>query len=287
MHKLIVSESNNIRIDKYLSEMMSDLNRSDIGKLFDKKQIFIGGKPVRGSYKIKFGDKIDVIYNPIEFNPDDQPEIPIIFENSDVIVIDKPSGILSHSKGKENLEPTVETFIHHKITENDYNRAGIVHRLDRATSGIMICAKTKDSYKYLQTQFSQRKAVKTYIAVVEGHFTVKSAIIDLPIMRDQKNQSRFRVDSRGKNAVTKYTVLDENSKYSLIKLEPKTGRTHQLRVHLKYLRHPIVGDTFYEGEPASRLYLHAEKLEIKLPTGEVKTFESKIPAEFAEIMKYN
>lgn len=287
MHKLIVSESNNIRIDKFLADAIKDLSRSDIAKLFTKNQILVNDLPIKPSYKLKLGDSISVDYQVVKFDPKDQVEIPILYEDGDVLVIEKPAGMLSHSKGKENQEQTVETTIAAKLIESDYNRAGIVHRLDRATSGVMICAKTREAYKWLQNQFSQRKVTKVYFAIVTGHFEVKSAIIDLPIMRDQKNKSRFKVDSRGKSSLTQYTVVSEDPKYSLVELEPKTGRTHQLRVHLKYLKHPIVGDSFYEGEVADRLYLHATKLSIKLPSGETKTFESKIPKTFAQKMKYN
>jgi 23S rRNA pseudouridine1911/1915/1917 synthase len=287
MKKHIVSDSEGIRIDKYLSSVVLDLNRSDISKLFSKEQVLVDKKPVKQSYKLKTGDEIDLSYEIAVFDPKNVVDIPIIYEDKDVIVIDKPAGILSHSKGKDNAEQTVETFIHDKLTDNDYPRAGIVHRLDRATSGVMICAKTRESYKFLQSQFSLRKVIKVYFAIVEGHFEVRSAIIDLPIMRDQKNQSRFKVDSRGKNALTKYVVMEENDNYTLLELEPKTGRTHQLRVHLKYLKHPIVGDTFYDGEIADRLYLHAGKLAIKLPSGETEIFESKIPESFGQKMKYN
>lgn len=287
MHKLIVSELDDIRIDKFVTKFIPELNRSDVGRLFAKNQIKVNSKTSKPSYKLKIGDLVEVEYSLVAYNPEKILDIPIIYENSDVIVIDKPAGILSHSKGKENLEPTVETFIYNKLTENDYSRAGIVHRLDRATSGVMICAKTRDSYKFLQSQFSLRKVSKTYYAIVEGKFKLSSAIIDLPIMRDQKNMSRFRVDSRGKNAITKYRVVTEGPRYSLIELEPKTGRTHQLRVHLRYLKHPIVGDSFYEGEAAERLYLHASKLIIKLPNGETKTFISEIPKSFEQKMQYN
>lgn len=287
MNKAIVSKVENIRIDRYLSEAIPQLSRSDLSKLFEKQIIKVNNKPVKQSYKLRFDDKIKVSYEEPELNINSEIKIPIIFEDKNVIVIDKPAGILSHSKGRDNLEQTVESFIHDKLTDNDYTRAGIVHRLDRATSGVMICAKTRDSYKWLQNQFSQRKVTKIYFAIVEGLFDVKSAIIDLPIMRDPKNQSRFKVDSRGKSSLTKYTVISENNKYSLLELEPKTGRTHQLRVHLRYLKHPIVGDSFYYGEQAERLYLHAEKLIIRLPSGELKIFESKIPDSFDKKMKYN
>jgi 23S rRNA pseudouridine1911/1915/1917 synthase len=287
MKKHIVSDTDEIRIDKYLSSITPDLTRSDISKLFDKELVLVNRKPVKQSYKLKLGDKIDFTYEKARFKPQSGVDIPIIYEDKDVIVIDKPNGILSHSKGKDNSEQTVEMFIHDKLVDNDYPRAGIVHRLDRATSGVMICAKTRESYKFLQSQFSLRKVSKVYYAIVEGHFDVRSAIIDLSIMRDQKNQSRFKVDSRGKNALTQYLVTKENSKHTLLELEPKTGRTHQLRVHMKYLKHPIVGDSFYDGEAADRLYLHAGKLAIKLPNGKTSIFESKMPDSFNQKMKYN
>ncbi|HUC78631.1 MAG TPA: RluA family pseudouridine synthase [Candidatus Saccharimonadales bacterium] len=287
MKKNFISSTEGIRIDKYLSELIADQTRSDLSKIFASGQVLVNSKKVKQSYKLKLDDTITVSYQIQKFDPKDYFDIPIIFENSDVIVIDKPAGVLSHSKGKDNQEQTVETFIHDKLIDNDYPRAGIVHRLDRATSGVMICAKTRDSYKFLQQQFSQRKVTKVYYAIVSGHFDVISAIIDLPIMRDKKNQSRFKVDSRGKNSLTKYLVVEENDDYSLLELEPKTGRTHQLRVHLKYLKHPIVGDTFYDGENADRLYLHAGKLVIRLPNGKLEIFESKTPESFSRKMKYN
>jgi 23S rRNA pseudouridine1911/1915/1917 synthase len=284
----IISDSEKIRIDKYLSLVIPDLTRSDISKLFSKDQILVDKELIKPSYKLKLGDKIDINYQENDdYDPNMSINIPIIYEDSDVIVIDKPAGILSHSKGKDSSEQTVETFIHDKLVDNDYPRAGIVHRLDRATSGVMICAKTKQSYKFLQSQFSNRKVSKVYYAIVEGHFDVKLAVIDLPIMRNPKNQSRFKVDSRGKSALTKYLVIEENDNHTLLELEPKTGRTHQLRVHMKYLKHPIVGDSFYEGEIADRLYLHAGKLAIKLPNSKTEIFESKIPKSFSQKMKYN
>jgi len=287
MYKLIVSDSENVRIDKFLSGKINDLSRSDLSKLFIKNKVLVNNILVKQNYKVKLNDSIEVDYEVVKFDINSPMKLPVIYQDDSVVVIDKPAGILSHSKGRDNQEQTVETMIHSLLTDNDYDRAGIVHRLDRATSGVMICAKTKDSYKWLQSQFSQRKVIKVYYAIVSGHFDIKSAVIDLPIMRDQKNKSRFKVDSRGKASITQYTVISENPKYSLVELIPKTGRTHQLRVHLKYLKHPIVGDNFYDGEPSDRLYLHAAKLSIKLISGESKTFESKMPEEFNEKMKYN
>lgn len=164
------------------------------------------------------------------------------------------------------------------------NRAGIVHRLDRATSGVMIVAKTPAALSWLQKQFSQRKAKKTYLAIVAGTMREQEAVIDMPIERNPKAPATFRVGANGKHALTHYRVLQTGNSYSLLELKPETGRTHQLRVHLQQLGHPIVGDTLYGGKTAERLFLHAHQLEITLPNRERKTFASPMPDIFKRTM---
>ena len=170
MTKQFISDVADIRVDKYLSDKITDKTRSDIAKLFSNQQILVNKKPVRSSYKLKLNDSIKITYELNNQTFKTKIDIPIIYEDNEVLVIDKPPGILSHSKGKDNPEQTVETFINDKLVDKDYLRAGIVHRLDRATSGVMICAKTIESYKYLQQQFSQRKVKKTYYAIASGKF---------------------------------------------------------------------------------------------------------------------
>jgi RluA family pseudouridine synthase len=203
-----------------------------------------------------------------------------------VLVINKPIGLLSHSKGTFNSEATVATWLEDHFKGEKHNRAGIVHRLDRATSGVMIVAKNEEAYKWLQKQFSSRKVKKAYVAIVSGHLTHSEAIIDLPIERNPKAPQSFRVGPSGKSASTEYSVLSSNDNSSLIELRPTTGRTHQLRVHLAHLGHPIVGDTIYKGKPADRLYLHAKSLEITLPSKERKVFEVPLPKEFKLYMNH-
>lgn len=209
--------------------------------------------------------------------------LPVIFENDDVIVINKPSGVLTHSKGAMNEEFTVADFVRGKMTEpEDTNRPGIVHRLDRATSGVMIAAKHTAAKHYLQKQFQDRRAKKEYLALTRGipkHFR---AAIDIPIERNPKEPSKFRAGPNGKPAHTDYEVLAHNDRFAVIRLNPQTGRTHQLRVHLKYIGTPIAGDQQYGGgkSPVDRLALHACSLEITLPGGTRKVFEAEVPAEF-------
>jgi 23S rRNA pseudouridine1911/1915/1917 synthase len=144
----------------------------------------------------------------------------------------------------------------------------------------MICAKNPEAYSWLQKQFSQRKVKKTYIALINGELNPREAIIDMPIERNPRAPATFRVGANGKQALTHYAILRVAQKFSLIELKPETGRTHQLRVHLKKLNHPIVGDMLYGGEKANRLYLHAHKLELHLLNKKPATFVSKLPSEF-------
>ena len=211
-------------------------------------------------------------------------ELPVLYEDDDVIVVNKPSGLLTHAKGGLSTEPTVAEIIRPKTSfASDTDRPGIVHRLDRDTSGILIIAKTADAAAHLQRQFAQRTAKKTYLAVTDGVPKLAAAKIDLPIGRNPSAPSTFRVDPNGKPAQTTYRVLTVTKNQALIELKPTTGRTHQLRVHMAHLATPILSDRVYGKPNASRLMLHAHKLEITLPSGERKTFEAAIPSVFTEL----
>lgn len=208
-------------------------------------------------------------------------ELPILYEDDDVIVVNKPSGLLTHAKGGLSTEPTVAEIIRPQtLFASDTDRPGIVHRLDRDTSGVLIIAKTAEAAAHLQQQFAQRTTKKTYLAVTDGVPKLAAAKIDLPIGRNPSAPSTFRVDPNGKPAQTTYRVLAATDTRALIELKPTTGRTHQLRVHMAHLNTPILGDRVYGKPNASRLMLHAHQLEITLPSGERRTFEAAIPEEF-------
>ena len=178
---------------------------------------------------------------------------------------------MSEAKGEYCPEKTLADF-------------GLVaHRLDRETSGVVILAKTPEVQDFLKKQFNARTTKKTYFAIVQGEPKLAEARIDLPLKRDLKRPTTFRVDPNGKEAETFSKVLKSDGNYSLVELHPTTGRTHQLRVHMKYIGHPILGDIVYGDEKAKRLYLHANKLEITLPSGERKIFEAKLPEEFLDV----
>ena len=205
-----------------------------------------------------------------------------IYEDEHVLVLNKPSGLLSMAKGEYSAEPTLE----------DYGL--LVHRLDRDTSGVVILAKDPETQTMLRKQFQDRKAHKTYYAVVEGCPKLNEAMIDLPIARNVKHPTTFIVDANGKPSQTYYKVIKKGEKNSLVELRPTTGRTHQLRVHLSYLGTPILGDRVYGTAPADtdmRLYLHAHTLEITIPNpsdlsgDNMRTkFEADLPKDFNDVL---
>lgn len=280
------------RVDKLLADALPQYSRAALHKLFSMDLISLDGMIVKPGHKVRVGAQISADLSPLQ--QEQQVEIlPILYEDDNIVVIDKPSGIISHSRGRYWYEPSVASFLRFHIygpnvageeptVHSGTDRAGIVHRLDRATSGVMVCAKNESATKFLQKQFADRKAVKTYIAILEKTPKSEEAIVDAPIERNPKKPSQFRVGPNGKSAQTHYKVLESyKDGRCLVEFTPKTGRTHQLRVHAVYLKCPIVGDTFY-GKEADRLYLHAQNLTISMMDGEPKTFTSPLPEEFAD-----
>lgn len=264
------------RLDHLLVQQHPEYNRSSLQTFIKSGFVTVNGDIIK-----KPNTKIDPtsqITLTVPTAPDLPPRPPVIYEDDNVLVIDKPAGLLSMAKGEYCPEPTLE----------DYGL--LVHRLDRDTSGVVILAKNPDTQKMLRKQFQDRKTHKTYYAVVNGHPKLPEALIDLPIARNLKRPTTFQVDQNGKPSQTYYRVVDQNDKYSLLELKPTTGRTHQLRVHLRHLGTPILGDVVY-GEGTSqhtpRLFLHAGALEITIPGtngGERRTFESPLPPEFKQIV---
>lgn len=286
MLRLTVSDKHSSqRVDSFVAAQTKELSRAFVNKLVDDGKVAVNKKTVKPSHKLRAGDKVSVDFEPRKLSEIPSVELPVIYEDKGCIVINKPAGLLTHSKGAYNPEATVATFIKDKVQGLDGERAGIVHRLDRGTSGVIICAKNAEAHKFLQKQFSTRKVTKTYVALVKGKIEPSSAIIDMPIERNPKKPQTFRTGPNGKPAITKYKTLKVNNRYSLIELEPQTGRTHQLRVHLNQLGHPIVGDNFYGGEPADRLYLHALSLNISLPHGKKQLFKAPLPPAFNRMVK--
>lgn len=279
-----------MRLDIYLQQYYPDISRAQLQRLIKNGKVSVSGEVVtKNSYSLDEDDAVAVDLSTREAESEAKIEPEILYEDVDCVVINKPVGALSHSKGAFNPEDTVATWLTRRPDfsfpeEDDNLRIGIVHRLDRSTSGVMIAAKNPKSQKHLQKQFQNRKAKKGYTARVEHVVKPEKALMDLPIERNPKEPQRFRVGQNGKPAQTAYRVLKiiegRKGRDTLIELNPLTGRTHQLRVHMNYIKHPIVGDTFYGGRPADRLFLHAQYLGITLPNNERKTFTAPVPKNF-------
>lgn len=260
-----------IRLDTMMVGIYKSYNRSTIQKFIKNGFVKVDGEKVlKPNALFEEGVKIDLEIPDEMKNADVKPEI--IYEDDNVLVLDKPAGLLSMAKGGYCPEKTLEDF------------GLLVHRLDRDTSGVVILAKDPKTQTFLRRQFQDRKAHKVYYAVLTGVPKLKEARLNLPIMRDLKHPTTFRVDPRGKESETFYKVIKSNSNHALVELKPTSGRTHQLRVHMKYLEHPIVGDPIYGVEKGDRLYLHAGSLEITLPGGIRKVFEAKLPESFNDVL---
>ncbi len=258
------------RLDLIMVKKYPEYNRSTLQKFISSGFVKVNKEVVKKA-NLKFREDVNIELSVPEAQKNATLEPETIYEDKNVLVLDKPAGLLSMAKGEYCPEKTLE----------DYGL--LVHRLDRGTSGVVILAKNPETQKFLRKQFQDRKTHKTYYAVVEGRPKLDEARIDLPIARDLKHPTTFRVDPNGKPSETFYKVIKSNDKYSLLELRPTTGRTHQLRVHLKYLGHPIIGDPVYGSKNAPRLYLHAKELEITLPGGDRRIFEAKLPQEFNDV----
>ncbi|CAN5195598.1 RluA family pseudouridine synthase [soil metagenome] len=290
MHDLTIDEiTRGLRLDVFAGSQHPEVSRAYIQKMIEAEALLVNEKPTKPGYKLRMGDIVslpDISGDSAATEPD-VIDLPILFEDADCVVMNKPIGLLTHARGGEDREASVASFLRQYVSGIDGQRAGIVHRLDRATSGVIIGAKNPEALAWLQKQFSQRKVKKTYRAITSGHFKQPEAIVDMPIERNPKAPATFRVGPNGKMALTHYKVIETTDHLSSVELKPETGRTHQLRVHLQKLGHPIVGDILYGGNPADRLYLHAESLEITLPSRERAVFVAPVPVDFEELLAHD
>ena len=261
-----------IRLDLFLTKKYPNYKRSTLQKFIKMGAVSLNGILLQKSNLLVSETDNIILTIPNFDNTITRP--PVIYEDDYVLVVDKPAGLLSMQKGELKTEPTLEDF------------GFLVHRLDRDTSGVVILAKDIETRAYLQKQFQQRTTKKHYLAITSGTLKHKQARIELPIARNLKKPNTFDVDPNGREAITEYQVLAEKNDLSLVELTLLTGRTHQIRVHMKHLGAPILGDPVYGKKPASRLFLHAKSLELTIPspTGGIrKIFHSNIPSEFLEL----
>jgi len=283
-------EDNGIRIDKYLSEKI-DLSRSKIQKLIDDNKILVNNNSINNNYKVNTGDIISILDIPkdplLNLKPCDI-DIDIIYEDDDLLVINKQSGLVVHPAPGNYENTLVNALIGKYELSNNSFRPGIVHRLDKDTSGLMLVAKNDYIHDKLSKMISLKEVERYYLAVVEGTFNHEAGTVDAPIGRDQKYREKMAVTSlNSKKAITHFKVLEEFNNCSMIECKLDTGRTHQIRVHMNYIKHPIVNDPLYGhvfNEKFGQL-LHSYRLVFKHPrTNQLLEFQVEPPEEFMTLL---
>ena len=298
MKKFVVQEEVNKRIDNYLSEKNQDLSRVTIQRLIQEEKILVNGKKTKASYKVRKNDEITLEEEEpkeIELKAQDIP-IEVVYEDKDIIVVNKPKGLVVHP-ANGNPDGTLVNAIM-AICKDSLSgiggeiRPGIVHRLDKDTSGLLIVAKNDKAHINMSEQIKNHEVEKTYIALVKGIVKENEATINMPIGRSPKDRKKMAVVKTGKEAITHFKVLDRFYKENCTLLEVKieTGRTHQIRVHLSQIGYPVVGDTTYSnGKNKWNIKgqcLHAKSLKFKHPiTGKEMFLEAKLPKYFEDIIK--
>lgn len=287
------------RLDIFLAEKFSDFSRTYFKRLINKRQVLVDGHAVSPDHELKRSQTIQIVWPPkkkkIIGDINVPLPFPVLYEDQDLLVIDKPPRLLCHPTGGASTAVTLVDLLLPHVSREEWPeevRPGLVHRLDRDTSGVMVYAKTPEAQAKLSKQFALRRVQKTYVALVIGAFEPKEGRLECYLARDPQHRLRFIVTAEGRQAITDFKVLETwGSKASLIELYPKTGRTHQLRVQLSWYKYPIVGDALYGGrkkgfEYVDRHMLHAKALEFFHPTTQEKMrFEAPLPLDFQEVIK--
>ena len=290
MEKIIVSDEINSRIDSYLACKL-DISRSKIQKLIKENKILVNNKETNSSYKVELDDTI-TINDELDFSIDIKGEdipLDIIYENDDLLVINKPSGMVVHPAPGNYSGTLVNALVGRFNLSNDEIRPGIVHRLDKDTSGLMLVAKNDWAHDKLSEMIKDRIVKRTYIALVEGVINHETGTIDAPIGRSMENREKMMItEINSKEAITHFRVLKRFKKHTLIECQLETGRTHQIRVHMAYINHPVVNDPVYGKKVSNNTFgqlLHSTKISFPNPRdGEMLSFEKVAPEEFYKIM---
>lgn len=281
------------RLDKYINEVCPAISRTQAQRLIENGQATVNGRVEKPSYQVAIGDVLNVIVPPVtpsRLLPEDIP-LSIIYEDSDILVVDKPSGMTVHPAAGHASHTLLNAVLSHLNTvSTETQRPGIVHRLDRDTSGVMVIARHLIAHENLSAQFKKHSVNKVYLTLVRGHLTPREGIIEAPIGRDSSNRKRMTVsaESRGRKAFTRYTVIRYLGNYTLLEVMPQTGRTHQIRVHLAAIGYPVVGDATYgiKSPILVRQFLHAHRLGFYHPsTGNYVEFTSPLPDDLEKTLR--
>ncbi|GAB4476652.1 MAG: RluA family pseudouridine synthase [Anaerolineae bacterium] len=282
------------RLDKFLAAGLQGVSRTEIQRLIKEAQVLVNGREARPSYRLEAGDVVCVA---LPLRPDDvvrPQDIPleVLYEDADLVAVNKPPGMVVHPAQGSREDTLVNAALWRwpeMAAVGGPDRAGVVHRLDKETSGVILLARTPAALAALQAQFKARTTTKQYLALVEGIPVSRAGVIEAPIGRDPRQRKRMAVVHEGRPSVTRYDVIEVFDEHALLAVEPKTGRTHQIRVHLAWLGHPVVGDRVYgfrrQRLKIGRMFLHAAALEVVSPsTGERLRFEAPLPPDLADVL---
>ena len=282
----VIVDEEDVRIDKYLASK-TDFSRETITKMIAEEYILVNGKSIKASYKVKDNDVILIKDGFVkEMNLEaTKMEIDIVYEDEYLMVINKDSGVVVHPGAGNSNDTLVNGLLYYNktLSKGEEFRPGIVHRLDKDTSGLMIVAKDDKAHELLADDFKNKRIHREYIALLDGVFPQEKAIIDAPIGRSKQYFDKMEVCKDGKKAITNLEVIKKYKDYTLVKLVLETGRTHQIRVHLAYIGYPVHNDPVYSNKACTDFgqFLHSAYLKFKHPiTGELLEFNSKLPEEF-------
>lgn len=288
--KTAVIETQSGRLDKVLTKVFPEYSRSQIQQLLEAGNILVNGAQKKGKYKVKQGDKVTLEepeLKTLALEPE-KIQLDIVYEDEDVIVVNKPQGMVVHPAPGHEAHTLVNALLYHcpLSTINGTLRPGIVHRIDKDTSGLLMVAKNDQAHQSLAKQLKEKTNLREYLALVHGQIKEDEGTINAPLGRSPKDRKKQAVIANGRPAVTHFKVLKRYQHYTLISCRLETGRTHQIRVHLKYIGHPLAGDPLYGPKKTLKghgQFLHATKLGFTHPrTGEFLTFEAKLPEIFTK-----
>lgn len=290
--QFVASDLNSkIRLDLLLANNFDKFSRSQWADQITRGKVKLNNKIVKPSVKVSNQDTVSGYLPEVDSSnkltsPDVMPEV--LYKDDDVIVINKPAGLLSHALSNKSANSVAGAFSS-EVKDKDPLRAGIVHRLDKQTSGVMILARNIEAKKFLQDQFKSRKVKKVYTALVHGHLQSTEARLELPIARSTNNPQKMIISKQGKLAISEYNVIKQYQDYTLVSVKIMTGRTHQIRVQMAYIGNPVAGDLLYSHNKydplIDRQFLHASELTIELPSKHKKTFRAPLADDLKAILR--
>jgi 23S rRNA pseudouridine1911/1915/1917 synthase len=282
----------NIRLDKYLAQVIPQLSRAYLQRLIVQRYVLVNGQSAKASQRLTGTDTVTVELPSSPASPLAEPiPLAVVYEDNDILVIDKPAGLTVHPAPGHPNHTLVNALLAHcpGLARNDeLVRPGIVHRLDKDTSGLMVVTKNDSAREHLVAQFKNRTVNKGYLVLVRGRLSPEQGIIEAPIGRDPHNRRRMAVVKAGKEASTHYLVREYLNSYSLVDVTPASGRTHQIRVHFAAIGYPVIGDSIYGAKSShlDRQFIHAYRLGFKLPsTEQYRELTSPLPAELEQALE--